>query len=475
MTRTSARRALWALPVAALLAYGALDVADVTPGLVTLAPPPAPAPPPPLPTPTVRQPVATTGPGPLPTAGPATAVPTTAGLRRALGPLLTQPGLGQLGVTVRDASTGAHLLDTRADVPLIPASTVKLLAAAAVDTTFPAGATLTTRAVRGAAPGTVVLVAGGDTLLAPGRGTPGAVVGRAGLGDLAASTASALRASGRTSVRVSLDARYAAGPPTAHTWGSDYRPSGITGAVAAIGLSTQRATPGRPGPADPGASVLAAFVTALRAAGVSATADAAAGRAPTGAVTLGSVASAPVADQLVLALQDSDDALTESLARQAAARARAGTGFAAVGAWVRQQVQRLGVDVAGVQLLDASGLSRGSRVPVRAIGDVLGLAAARTGPPSLRATIADLAVAGLDGTLSGRFDDATTAAARGVVRAKTGTLTGVSGLAGTVTTPDGRVLVFALVANEVPATTGTPGARRALDGFVTVLARCGCR
>ncbi len=461
--------------MALVLAYGALDVADITPGILTLAPPPAPAPPPPLPTATVRQPRVALAQGPLPNAGPGTPVPTSAGLRTALGPLLGDRRLGRLGVTVRDGSTGAHLLDAQPDVPLIPASTVKLLSAAAVDQTFPPATAFTTRAVRGAGPSSVVLVAGGDTLLAPGRGTPDAVVGRAGLGDLAAQTAAALRASGVTSVEVALDARYAAGPPTAPTWGPDYRSSGITGAVAAIGLSTQRALPGRPGPADPGASVLAAFVTALRASGVSASAEDAPAVAPAGAGTLGTVTSAPVAAQLVLALQDSDDALTESLARQAAARAGAGTSFAAVGAWVRQQVQRLGVDVTGVQLLDASGLSRGSRVPVRVTGDVLALAARPGGPPGLRATIGDLAVAGLDGTLSGRFDDEATAAARGVVRAKTGTLTGVSGLAGTVTTAAGRVLTFVLVSNDVPSSTGTTGARAALDAFVTVLARCGCR
>jgi len=461
--------------VALVLAYGVLDVADITPGFLTLAPPPAPAPPPALPRATVGQPRATVAEGPLPTTGPGTPVPTSAGLRAALGSLLGDRRLGRLGVTVRDASTGTHLLVARPDVPLIPASTVKLLSAAAVDLTFPAGSAFTTRVVRGAGPSSVVLVAGGDTLLAPGAGTPDDVVGRAGLGDLAGQTAAALRASGVTSVQVALDARYAAGPPTAPTWGSGYRSSGITGAVAAIGLSTQRAVPGRPGPADPGASALAAFVTALRAAGVTASADEATGVAPEGAATLGAVTSAPVADQLVLALQDSDDALTESLARQAAARAGAGTSFAAVGAWVGQQVKRLGVDVTGVQLLDASGLSRGSRVPVRVTGDVLTLAARPGGPPGLRATIGDLAVAGLDGTLSGRFDDAATAPARGVVRAKTGTLTGVSGLAGTVTTAQGRVLTFVLVANDVPSATGTPGARAALDAFVTVLARCGCR
>ncbi|MDQ2755768.1 MAG: D-alanyl-D-alanine carboxypeptidase, partial [Actinomycetota bacterium] len=76
---------------------------------------------------------------------------------------------------------------------------------------------------------------------------------------------------------------------------------------------------------------------------------------------------------------------------------------------------------------------------------------------------------------TGRFGDGAGVAARGVVRAKTGTLTGVSGLAGTVTTADGRVLVFVLVANDVPSASGTSGARAALDGFATVLARCGCR
>ncbi|GAA1902059.1 D-alanyl-D-alanine carboxypeptidase/D-alanyl-D-alanine-endopeptidase [Lapillicoccus jejuensis] len=457
-----------------LLGYGALDVADRVPGPLTRAPLPVAAPRP-SPAPTVTQPRAVDAAGPLAAASTAP-VPTPAGLRAALAARLADPRLGSLGATVRDAATGEHLLDLDATTPRIPASTVKLLAAAAVDATFPAGARLTTRAVAGGAPDRVVLVAGGDTLLAPGRGDPSAVAGRAGLGDLARQVAAALRAGGTARVTVALDASYAAGATTAPTWAPDYRPSGITGAVAAIGLSTQRAVPGRPGPADPGAASLQAFAAALRGAGLTVAVDPAPARAGAGAAALGAVISAPVADQLALALRDSDNALTESLARQASARSGGGTGFPQVAAFVRATLGRLGVDTTGVSTVDASGLSREDRVPARVVGDVLGLAATGSGRlPSLRGTVADLAVGGLSGTLAGRYDDPATRAGAGVVHGKTGTLTGVSGLAGTVSTADGRVLTFALLANDVPSATGTPGAQEALDEVVTTLAGCGCR
>ena len=76
-------------------------------------------------------------------------------------------------------------------------------------------------------------------------------------------------------------------------------------------------------------------------------------------------------EQLALALTDSDNALTEILARQAAYRSGAGTDFAGVGAWVVSQVAALGLDTAGVTLSDASGLSRENRVRASLLSDVL--------------------------------------------------------------------------------------------------------
>ena len=89
-------------------------------------------------------------------------------------------------------------------------------------------------------------MAGGDSLLNPGKGDPDAVAGRAGLRDLAEQVATALKARGTGSVTLYVDETYAAGPTTAPTWASTFRSSGITGAVAMLGLSTQRPTAGRP-------------------------------------------------------------------------------------------------------------------------------------------------------------------------------------------------------------------------------------
>ena len=464
----------------AVVGYAALDVYDVVPGVLTLAHAPDPSPPQPTGAPgasvattTVAQPEVAQAGAALATAGQQQPVPTTAGLRSALATALADPALaGRLGLTVRDAATGTHLLDVDADTPLIPASNVKVLSAAAVAATFPAGATLTTRVVRGAAPDQVVLVAGGDTLLAPGAGDPGAVVGRAGLGDLATATATRLRGQGVGSVTVRLDLSYAPGPLVAPTWGSDFRPLGITGAVAAIGLGTQRVVPGKPGPADPPAAVGAAFVTALQAVGVTATL-AAPGAAPSGAAVLASVTSAPVLDQLELALQDSDDALTETLTRQAAYLKGVPQGFAPTGSFVRDTLAGLGIDVSGVTLVDGSGLSREDQASSRVVADVLGLGLADR-PPAMRAVVGNLAVGGLSGTLADRFTGGSHAAA-GVFRGKTGTLTGVNALAGTLVTADGRLLVVDVIANGAGPGAGTTAVRAALDRVIAVLASCGCR
>ena len=245
-------------------------------------------------------------------------------------------------------------------------------------------------------------MAGGDSLLAPGKGDPEAVAGRAGLGDLADQVATALKGRGIRRVTLFVDETYAGwahdgadvGPDVPqlrhHRRGRDARPVEPAG----TGRRRVRPTPssrcGRPSSAArargidvrsprgraPGARFADADTDPLRCtvcdARDSATQDVGTA-APTegpGAI-LGSVQSAPVREQLALALTDSDNALTEILARQAAYRSGAGTAFAAVGSWVVSQVAALGLDTAGVTLSDASGLSRENRVRASLLSDVL--------------------------------------------------------------------------------------------------------
>jgi D-alanyl-D-alanine carboxypeptidase/D-alanyl-D-alanine-endopeptidase (penicillin-binding protein 4) len=264
-----------------------------------------------------------------------------------------------------------------------------------------------------------------------------------------------------------------AGGTTAPTWAAADVRLGLTGRVAALGLVRDRARPGHPGAVDPALSTARAFAVALRRAGVRVTGTPSRSRARPGARVLARVQSAPVADVLGVALLESDNALAEALARLVARAAGRPATFQGAASAVLDRVRQLGVDTRTTRIVDASGLGRGSRVPTRVLADLLRLAAA-PGHPELRPLLQGLPVAGFTGTLAERFTRPPAAAAAGRVRAKTGTLTGVNALAGFTVDADGRLLVFAVLADRVPA-RGTAAARAAMDRLAAALAACGCR
>jgi D-alanyl-D-alanine carboxypeptidase/D-alanyl-D-alanine-endopeptidase (penicillin-binding protein 4) len=178
-------------------------------------------------------------------------------------------------------------------------------------------------------------------------------------------------------------------------------------------------------------------------------------KAPDGAKVLGQVQSAPLPDLAYALLQISDNVLADALGRQVAITAGADPSFAGAGESVKKVLQDHAFDVSNLQLFDTSGLSNQNRVPARLLAQIL----------------AGLPVAGSPaGTLGPRYQSGDSAAGKGWVRAKTGTLTSVNTLAGYVLDKDNRVLVFAFMSN---GSDKNPG-QAALDVLATTLRNCGC-
>ena len=106
----------------------------------------------------------------------------------------------------------------------------------------------------------------------------------------------------------------------------------------------------------------------------------------------------------------------------------------------KKLINRLGLDANAYRIADGSGLSLYNYVTAELLVRLL-RHAWRT-PSISKALIASLPVAGVDGTLKSRM---LKTPAQGNVRAKTGTLTGISSLAGYCTAPNGHELAFAII------------------------------
>lgn len=160
-------------------------------------------------------------PPPLPLAAlPATApAPTTAGLAAVLDPLLADPALGpRVAATVVDVADGTTLLDRRAGELVLPASTAKIATAVGALVGLGGQTRFVTRVLAGAAPEEIVLVGGGDPVLAATR-PPAGYPALASVDELA----TAVAAAGVTRVgRVVVDAGLFAEPRTAPGWKPTY-------------------------------------------------------------------------------------------------------------------------------------------------------------------------------------------------------------------------------------------------------------
>ena len=125
--------------------------------------------------------------------------------------------------------------------------------------------------------------------------------------------------------------------------------------------------------------------------------------------------------------------------------ATSGTGsFEAGRAPVLETLGGLGIDVAGAEVYDGSGLSRRNRVATTLIG-LLQHAAGPDGE-AMRSLVTGMPVAGFTGSLTYRFAEGPVA--RGLVRAKTGTLTGVHALAGIAVDREGEPMAFVFGADR---------------------------
>ncbi|MFJ6212341.1 D-alanyl-D-alanine carboxypeptidase/D-alanyl-D-alanine-endopeptidase [Streptomyces sp. NPDC092296] len=426
----------------------------------------------PAPHPTATTPPRPPAPAVLRAAGGGSApVPTRTGLERALADAMADPALGKVTAAITDAATGRLLYGSGETVPATPASTTKIGTTIAALTLLGPDHRLTTRVVREAGSGEVVLVGGGDptlTALPRAKGADPATA-PASLRELADRTAAALKAAGTTSIRVGYDTSAYSGPGRNAYYDGENLAT-VTALTTDEGRIDPHGAEAAARYADPADHAAQTFAGLLRDHGLTVTAVRPA-TAPAGAAQLAQVQSPTLARLVERLLTESDNDLAEAVARQAAIAAHRPASFEGAAAAVRETLARAGVPLGGTELHDGSGLSRDNAIPPAVLTELLALAASDD-HPELRPVLSGLPVAGFTGTLQDRYTATGSDSAAGLVRAKTGTLNGVNTLAGLVVDRDGRLLAFALMAGG-GADAGT--VRAALDRIAVHVAACGCR
>jgi serine-type D-Ala-D-Ala carboxypeptidase/endopeptidase (penicillin-binding protein 4) len=357
------------------------------------------------------------------------------------------------GAHVVDLTTGRALYSEDASVPRIPASVEKLYTTAAALQQFGPQGTIPTDVLGAAAVDPATGILSGNLYLR-GNGDPSFDAKAAGLlADILIERTGITEVDGRViGDETVFDGLR--GPPS-----EGYRTSTWVGPLSA--LTFNRGFTGRRRPlfqASPPEFAAKAFTGALRRRGVTVRRSARAGETPATAVALAGLNS-PGIENLVASMNvPSDNFIAETLIKALGARFGDGGSTRAGAAVVRDTAARMGIRTT---VVDGSGLSRSNRTSPKAITALL--TAMDEGELALPFE-ASLPVAGRTGTLHDRMRGS---AARDACRAKTGTLSNISALAGYCDTRSGGRVAFAFLMNYVYPWT----ARRLQDRMTAALAR----
>jgi D-alanyl-D-alanine carboxypeptidase/D-alanyl-D-alanine-endopeptidase (penicillin-binding protein 4) len=400
---------------------------------------------------------------------------------------------------VTDAATGKVLYSRFSNRAQQPASTIKILTAITVLKALGPDARLTTSVVRGPETGDIVLRGGGDATLtrvnSADAGWPAGQGARpASLTDLAVRTAASLRKAGRTSVRLYFDDSLFVGERVAPGWKPSFVAAGVVSPVTALSVDGGRLSASSTSRSlDPSKSAAEFFAARLRKLGIavassvtgvpgtvqptgsSASASASPDAAPESTPSvLASVVSPPMTDLVERLLTRSDDDLAEALGHLAGGKLVGSASFKGGVQATMDTLEQLGISMRGTHLADASGLSSMNELDAATFTQALAAVVADkpfTGSSvgTLWPVASGLPVAGLTGTLADRFASPKTVAGRGIVRAKTGTLTGVVGLAGIVRDSHGHILIFDFDADQSPGPLAD--ARAAVDHAATIVSQ----
>jgi D-alanyl-D-alanine carboxypeptidase/D-alanyl-D-alanine-endopeptidase (penicillin-binding protein 4) len=350
------------------------------------------------------------------------------------------------GVYVRDLDTGRTLFESKADMARVPASVEKLYTTSAALLRFGPDATLKTSVAGGGFMdpdgvwrGNLYLHGGGDPTL-----------NRDDLEQLA----SDLGAAGIVRLDGSVlgdETRFDALRGSYDTGGA--YDSDMGGVLSALTLARGFAKDG-----TPAAQAAGQLAKILRGDGIRVEGRSGAGTTPQDATQLASVDSPPMRDLIRLTNVPSDNFLAETLVKDLGAEfGGAGTTAAGV-AVVRATLTSFGVHP---RIVDGSGLSRADRTTPRQVVRLLETMHHQEIAGSFESS---LAVAGRTGTIRKRMRGTP---AQDRCKAKTGTLIGVSSLAGVCTAAGGHTIAFAMLMNRA----GVTRAHSIQDRITTAIAR----